>query len=393
MVNTTHDAAPYEERGCQRAITNADALYTAFRKSCKNSDWKPQVQRFEMFYLFELLQIQQELAERTYKLSPSSDFILRERGKERLVSGRHVRDRITGHILCDEVLIPSVRKYLIYDNGASLEGLGVEFARKRLVTHLSRYFRRHGSNDGYILLIDFKKYYDNIRHDVFMEQFSKYVHDEHALWLLKTFIDGSAVDVSYMTDTEYARCMDTLFSSLEYAKLDKSLRTGQKWMHKHLNVGDQVNQIAGVLYPTPIDNYIKVVRGEKYYVRYMDDSYIIHESKEHLKELLAEIIAIADSIGITVNQNKTRICELSDYWRFLQIQYSLTETGRIIRKINPKRITAMRRKMKKLVNKMTAKEFSNWFASWYKSQKRYMSKLQKQSMTELYETLSREECK
>ena len=60
----------------------------------------------------------------------------------------------------------------------------------------------------------------------------------------------------------------------------------------------------------------------------MDDSYVIHESKEFLEGLLQEIIRIAQSIGITVNTRKTRICKLSSMWRFLQIQYSLTETGK-----------------------------------------------------------------
>lgn len=181
-----------------------------------------------------------------------------------------------------------------------------------------------------------------------IEQFEKYIHDEDALWLLRKIIDRSKVDVSYMNDEEYANCMDSVFNSLEHSQIDRSLLTGEKFMAKHLNIGDQVAQVAGIVYPVPIDNYIKIVRGVKFYGRYMDDSYVIHESKEYLQDLLKDIIQIADSIGITVNIRKTRICKLSEYWRFLQVQYALTDTGRIIQKINPKRLTCMRRKMKKL---------------------------------------------
>lgn len=39
---------------------------------------------------------------------------------------------------------------------------------------------------------------------------------------------------------------------------------------------------------------------------------------------------------------------MSVHWRYLQVQYSLTDTGRIIQKINPKRLTAMRRKIRRL---------------------------------------------
>ena len=38
-----------------------------------------------------------------------------------------------------------------------------------------------------------------------------------------------------------------------------------------------------------IDNYCKIVKCMKYYGRYMDDIYIIHEDKEYLKGLLNDI--------------------------------------------------------------------------------------------------------
>lgn len=294
------------------------------------------------------------------------------------------------HALCDEILTPAVKKYLIYDNGASQVGKGIDFQRRRLVTHLRKYYQKHKSNDGYILLIDFSKYYDNIRHDVLMQQFEKYIHDEHALEFLRKVIDRSKVDVSYMTDEEYAGCMDTVFNSLEYYGIDKSLRTGEKFMYKHLNIGDQVAQVAGIIYPIPIDNYVKIVKGVKFYGRYMDDSYAIHESKEFLEELLKDIIRIAGELGITVNTRKTRICKLSELWRFLQVQYSLTDTGRVIQKINPKRLTCMRRKMKKVVHILTEKEFTDWFNSWMCNHYRIMSKQQRANMNTLFAKLTKE---
>lgn len=40
----------------------------------------------------------------------------------------------------------------------------ISFTRKRFEQHLHEYYRKYGTNNGYILLIDFSKYYDNIRH-------------------------------------------------------------------------------------------------------------------------------------------------------------------------------------------------------------------------------------
>lgn len=396
MVNTKHDTHSYEStsnggRGYQREIFDGNVLYESFIRAKQGSDWKPQVQKFEMNYLFELADLQTELVSGDYTFLPNTEFTIHERGKVRRITGEQIRDRVSKHALCDEILTPAVQKYLIYDNSASQVGKGIDFARKRLLTHLRKYYSQHKSNDGYILLIDFSKYYDNIRHDRLMEQFEKYIHDPNALNFLRKVVDRSKVDVSYMTDEEYAGCMGTLFNSLEYEQVDKTLRTGERYMYKHLNIGDQVAQVAGIIYPIPIDNYVKIVRGVKFYGRYMDDSYAIHESKEFLEDLLQGIIAIANELGITVNTRKTRICKLSSMWRFLQVQYSLTDTGRVIQKINPKRLTAMRRKMKKLVYKLSEKEFDDWFNAWMCNHYKIMSKQQqRENMNTLYAQLKKE---
>ena len=387
IVNNKHDTGSYDCSGYQREIYDGNALYDAFLKSEKGSDWKASVQRFEMTYLLRLSKIQKELKEETYEFKKGNSFILRERGKVRRITGEVIEDRIAKHALCDEVLTPATKKYLIYDNSASQVGKGIDFARRRLERHLHEFYRRNQSNDGYILLMDCSKYYDNLRHDEVMKRFSKYVNDPFALRLLKKSIDNERVDVSYMSDEEYATCMDTVFNSLDHEKIDPALLTGEKLMPKHLNIGNQVAQNAGFTYRIPIDNYVKIVRGVELYGNYNDDSYAIHESKEFLLQLAEDIWKEAKKIGITINMRKTRICKLSSRWRYLQIQYSLIDTGKVIHKINPKRITTMRRRMKKLAGKLPESDFKNWYTSWIKGYIRYMSRKQRDNMDELYQKL------
>lgn len=389
VVNTNHDTSSYESRSYQRELYDGNALYDAFLKAKSGSDWKPQVQKYEMTYLLELSKMQKELKEHTYEFSPTSSFILNERGKIRQITGEQIQDRVAKHCLCDEILTPSTSKYLIYDNGASQKGRGIDFCRRRLEAHLHKFFNKNNNNNGYILLIDFTKYYDNIRHDELLRIFSKYIDNDDALWFLNKIIDNEKLDVSYMTNEEYESSMDVIFNSLEYQKIDKRLFTGEKYLRKHLNIGDQVAQNSGIAYPIEFDNYIKIVRSMKFYGRYMDDSYIIHEDKEFLKNLLQDLTIVANKLGITINIKKTRICKLSEMWRFLQIQYSLTKTGRVIHKINPKRMTKIRRRAKKLVLILSEEEFDNWFKSWYNNSVRYMSRLQKSNIKMLYEELKK----
>lgn len=58
-----------------------------------------------------------------------------------------------------------------------------------------------------------------------------------------------------------------------------------------------------------------------------------------------------------------------------------------IQKINPKRLTGMRRKMKKLAPKLSEKEFTDWYKSWFKNHYRIMSRQQRSNMDTLFNQL------
>lgn len=343
-----------------------------------------------MDFLPRIVESKSDLKNRTYKSKDSTEFIIRERGKTRPITGLQMSDRVIRHSLCDNVLTPALLNYMIYDNGASLKNKGIDFSRERFEKHLHMYYREHGSNDGYILLMDYSKFYDNIPHDTAYNAVAKHVNDDFSLWLLRCIFDNFKIDVSYMDTDEYENCMDIPFDSAKYRlNIPKSKHTGEKYMYKSVNIGDQCSQIIGIYYPTPIDNFIKIVKGQKYYGRYMDDSYVIHESKEFLHILSLEVIEKAKEFGIILNQKKTRIVKLSDYYRFLQISYSLTDSGRLIRKINPKRIVDMRRKLKKLSTMVqngerTQEEVENMFKAWMGSHCHLMSKLQRDNLNLLY---------
>ena len=95
---------------------------------------------------------------------------------------------------------------------------------------------------------------------------------------------------------------------------------------------------------------------------------------------------------IIINRKKTRICKLSQQFQFLQHRYFLTESGRVVEKINPKRITCMRRKLKKLRKKVdrkeiTLKDVEISFKGWFGSHSKYMSRLQRYNIYKLYNTL------
>ena len=277
-------------------------------------------------------------------------------------------DKTVNHLLCDEVLGPAISPFLIYDNGASQKNKGVAFSRKRLEAHLHKYYREHQSNDGYILLMDFSGYYASIPYKKCLQVMNNLLRN--------------------VNNEERAMTMWILQNIFQVFSIESNKDRG-------INIGSQPSQNIGISYPSRIDNYIKIVKGCKYYGRYTDDSYIIHKSKEFLNEVLEGVLKIADKLELVINPKKTHIAKLSQTFKFLQLKYSLTETGRIIRRINPKAITRQRRKLKaykRLLdnNRLTYNEIENIFKGWMASNYKNMSMQQITNMSQLYYDLFKE---
>lgn len=370
-------------------IFTTEQLYKAYEKSIKNSKWKNSIQKQQENYLEIISHIQNEMDKKTYHTEKTKPFILNERGKTRLIYGNTLKDRIVRHAFVDDVLMPTYEPYLIYDNGASRKGMGTKHTRARFEKHLKSYYMKHRSNQGYILLMDFSKYYDNIHHDIAMEMLKEKI-DVKYHWLLEEMFDSMKIDVSYMSDSEYSNCMNTKFDSLEHTKRFNG--QGKKFMHKGVPIGDQLSMIVGIYYPHEIDNYIKIVKGMKYYGRYTDDSYVIAETREELEEILVGVRKICKKLGIFLNAKKTHIQRLDKPIKFLQNQYRLTESGKLTVKILPKKLTRQRRRMKRIAKKVqegviTEKNAVNASLSWIGTFKYVMSKIQIQNYWILHNQL------
>ncbi len=108
--------------------------------------------------------------------------------------------------------------------------------------------------------------------------------------------------------------------------------------------------------------------------------------------MLDNIRKIAKELGIHINEKKTRIVRISSTYKFLQVRYTLTKDGKIIKRINPERVTTMRRKLKKLAVKVQNGEISydgveNMFRGWMGSFYKLLSKQQRRNLIGLYEDL------
>ncbi|MDR2150143.1 MAG: hypothetical protein LBO67_04880 [Spirochaetaceae bacterium] len=342
-------------------VTDIDNLYASFLESKSSVNWKESVQRYEANALRNIIEAQRKLIAGESVQKGFVEFTLREQGKVRRIKSVHISERVIQKCLCNQALIPILSNGLIYDNGASIKGKGTHFALKRLITHLSRFYRHNGNNEGYCLLIDFSKFFDSIDHNILFEMLNKEIKDKQILDLTKQFVSVFGNGVS-------------------------------------LGLGSQVSQIAAIFYPSLLDHYIKETLHIKYYGRYMDDLYLIHRDKEYLKECLIKIKEVCKKLKITINEKKTKIVLLNKRFVFLKGKYSLLENGRVLRRPCKDSALRMKRKLRKFKvliaeKKMNYEDVRAAYQSWrgnYK--KRFNAYHQIRFMDKLYNDLFMAEC-
>jgi hypothetical protein len=283
-------------------------LYDSYKKCCRGVGWKESTQRYKINAIVNINNTLTQLKAYNFKSRGFKEFIICERGKLRHIRAVHISERIVQRCLCDYSLTPILSRSFIYDNGACIKGKGVDFAVRRLKVHLHRHYQKYRTN-GYALVFDFSKYFDNIKHNILKEIINNSLTDKHIIDLVNQLIDDFGAE--------------------------------------GLGLGSQISQISALRYPSELDHYIKEILHIKNYARYMDDGYLLYGDKEYLQKCLSNIKQICDKYGIKLNQKKTQIVKISHGITFLQRKFILTKSGKVIVKPVRKHITKMRHKLKK----------------------------------------------
>lgn len=315
--------------GPMDSIVNPNSLHESFTKCRQGVWWKTSVQRYAMNELSNIVRMVNEVEGGTYYLRDPYEFVLNERGHNRYIKALAIYDRVLQRSFNDNVLNPAVHPRLIYDNGASQKGKGISFSRSRFKQHLQGAYKEFGET-GYVMFIDFSKYFDNILHELILEQFKPLMTPEEYSFLQLTY-KSFDIDISYLSPEERANFNDTLFNMLEYHEINKELLTGEAFAAKSVGIGNQTSQASGIFYCHEMDNYCKIVKRLKYYGRYMDDTYVFMQTKEELVKLYGEIELICNKLGIHINPKKTKFIPITAEMTYLKINYRLLpKTGRVL---------------------------------------------------------------
>ena len=290
------------------AVFSYSNLYGAYRRCRRNVAWKASTQKYITQAPLNLYKTQDKLMSGRWRSQGFYEFDLCERGHQRHIKSVTFDERIVQRCLCDNALVPVLTRGLIYDNGAMLKGKGYHFAINRITEHLHWYYRHYGT-DGYILLFDFRKFFESIPHQLCKQLVHKNFSDPRLVALIEHFIDN---------------CGEV-----------------------GLGLGSQISQTFALAAASPIDHYCKETMRVHCYARYNDDGYLIDNDKSFLKLCLNGIRDLCTEMELKLNEKKVRIVKLSHGFTFLKTHFFLTDTGKVIRKIDRTSVTRVRRKMKK----------------------------------------------
>jgi len=256
-------------------IISLKNLVSAYKKAKKHKTKKIYVLEFEKNLGKNLRKLHYELQTQIYSPKPLQNFILRD-PKTRKISKSDFRDRIVHHALV-RIIEPIFDKGFIYDSCANRIGKGNLFAIGRF-DKFKRKVTNNLTSGAYCLKADIKHYFEEVNHDILFGVLSRKIKDEKVLLLIKKII-------------RKGRCENN---------------------SKGMPLGNLTSQFFANVYLDKLDKFVKHKLKAKYYVRYVDDFVILHESKEKLDLWKIQIKKfLQQKLKLELHGDKSKIINLS----------------------------------------------------------------------------------
>ena len=329
-------------------------LFFAEKEARKHKTKKDYVQKFEINFNFNLLNLYKELKNQTYQPVPLKTFILRD-PKTRKISKSDFRDRVVHHALV-RIIESIFDKSFIYDSCANRIRKGNLFALKRFdkfkrkVSHNGKTNGWFNNNQvkGYCLKADIKHYFEEVNHEILFSIIKRKIKDEKTLWLINKILNNTQ-------NGEASR--------------------------KGMPLGNLTSQFFANIYLNELDYFVKHKLRAEYYIRYVDDFVILHQSRAQLEIWEREIESfLKNKLKLELHPEKTKIIPISkgiDFIGFRTFYYY-----KLLRKRNIQKMFSKIKEYKKdkIIKEKILEIFQGWkaYSKWadsYNLRKRVVMKI------------------
>ena len=288
-----------------------EEIFEAYYSCRKNKRNTMNALAFEVDYEKKLVELHEEINEKRYRIGRSVAFVV-ENPVKREIFASDFRDRIVHHLIINQIN-PYLDKTFIFDSYACRQGKGTLFGVKRLDKSIRRCSKNYTS-DCYILKLDIKGFFMNIDRSILFENLKTFFLEKYPN-LNKKILLRLSHQVIFNEPTRNCIVKGKPSGWNEIPK-DKSLFTTPKGCG--LPIGNLTSQVFANFYMNSFDHYVKKELGIKYYGRYVDDFFLIHNEREYLKSLVPKISSfLKKNLGLTLHPKKIYLQHYSKGFKFL----------------------------------------------------------------------------
>ena len=249
-------------------IITVENLLVAWREFVRGKRAKPDVQTFSLRLMDNILQLRDELVNRTYRHGGYTAFNISD-PKPRNIHKACVRDRLLHHAIY-KILYSFFDRKFIADSYSCRLNKGTHRAIKRFRALAYRASRNY-TRTCWVLKCDVKKFFASTDHGVLLDILERRIPDKNAIRLLREVIG--------------------------------SFHSGAPG--KGLPLCNLTSQILANVYMNEFDQFVKHRLKAKYYIRYADDLVILSEDRAWLENILPQICGFLETrLKLQLHQGK-----------------------------------------------------------------------------------------
>lgn len=275
-------------------------LYAAYFEARKNKRNTAEQLKFEANYEHYLHELYEQIISKTYKVKPCKAFVI-EKPVYREVFAPQFIDRVVHHFIV-LYINPQVEQVLIEDcyscrkNKGTL--YGIERAKKKMRSVTQNY-----AKEAYILKLDISGYFMNMNTTILYNQIQKL-----------QLVENTACS-SFEKEVLHYLINEVIFTNPIHQcqingnkELWKFIPNTKSLFHSPhgcgLPIGNLTSQIFGNIYLNDFDHWVKTDLGIKYYGRYVDDMYFMHNDKDFLKQCILKVQEKMQTYGMLIHPKK-----------------------------------------------------------------------------------------
>jgi len=272
-------------------------LYHAWRKAAKGKRKVPEVADFEYFLTDNLLQLEAELQNQTYRPGPYRHFRITV-PKPRRISAAPFRDRVVHHALVQQIE-PIFEARFSRDSYACRKDKGTHAALNRCQQFSRQY--------PYVLQCDIVQFFPAVDHAILRDILFKTIADDRTRQLIDRILNSGAGVLASEYDMVYFPGDDG----------DAERRTFAIDRPRGLPIGNLTSQFWANCYLNELDQFIKRDLKCPAFVRYVDDFLCFSHSKKELWAWKRAIMNFLPDLRLTLHERSSTVYPVTNGIPFL----------------------------------------------------------------------------